>query len=75
MHCDYLIYEQCYYLKCVFIWVYITVTSEGSDLILTLIFYDIVFYILVHRERLYYVNKAHQNITKVIDEINLEKQL
>ena len=30
---------------------------------------------VVHRERLYYVNKAHQNITKVIEEINLEKQL
>ena len=30
---------------------------------------------LVHRERLYYVNKAHQNIMKVNEEINLEKQL
>ena len=33
------------------------------------------FTFIVHRERLYYVNKAHQNITKVIEEINLEKQL
>ena len=33
------------------------------------------FTFIVHRERLYYVNKAHQNITKVIKEINLEKQL
>ena len=33
------------------------------------------FMFIVHRERLYYVNKAHQNITKAIEEINLEKQL
>ena len=33
------------------------------------------FTFIVHRERLHYVKKTHQNITKVIEEINLEKQL